>query len=48
MTMTMMGLEADAIWVIMIVSVVVALFGLCRATYLEHGRHQERGLVRRI
>jgi len=47
--MTFMGFEIDAIWVIMIVCiavVAVSLFGLCRATFLEHRYYQTRGRVR--
>jgi len=48
-TMTFMGLEVDAIWVIMIVCiavVAVSLLGLCRATFLEHRYYKTRGRVR--
>ena len=47
--MTFMALEVDAIWVIMIVCIAVAaisLFGLCRATLLEHRYYKARGRVR--
>jgi hypothetical protein len=47
--MTVMGFEIDAIWVIMIVCIAVAavsLFGLCRATFLEHRYYRTRGRVR--
>jgi hypothetical protein len=47
--MTFMGLEIDAIWVIMIVCiavVAVSLVGLCRATFLEHWHYRTRGRAR--
>jgi hypothetical protein len=47
--MTFMALEVDAIWVIMIVCIAVvaiSLFGLCRATLLEHRYYKARGRVR--
>jgi hypothetical protein len=47
--MTFMGLEIDVIWAVMIVCIVVvavSLFGLCRATLLEHRYYRTRGRVR--
>jgi hypothetical protein len=47
--MTFMGFEIDALWVIMIVCiavVAVSLFGLCRATFLEHRYYKARGRAR--
>jgi hypothetical protein len=47
--MTFLGLETNAIWVIMIVCIAVvsvSLFGLCRACVLEHRYYRTRGRVR--
>jgi hypothetical protein len=47
--MTFVGLEIDAIWLIMIACIVVAavsLVGLCRGVFLEHRYYQTRGWVR--
>jgi hypothetical protein len=47
--MTLLGLEIDAIWMIMIVCIIVvavSLLGLCRACFLEHRYYRTRGRLR--
>ena len=47
--MTFMGLEIDAIWVVMVACILVvgiSLLGLCRACLLEHRYHRTHGWVR--
>jgi cell division protein FtsL len=44
--MTIAGIEVDAIYVVMIVSILVvavSLVGLCRASFMEHRYYRTRG-----
>jgi hypothetical protein len=47
-TMTLAGLEIDAIWIIMIACIIVvavSLAGLCRACLIERHYYRTRGRV---